>query len=78
MVGSALPEWSPPRKNPSIVVRLVGLISASAGSALADVRELRDRQDGGFQGFPALLDFRSYEATRWGATCWFAFCSDVA
>ena len=24
------------------------------------------------------LDFRSYEATRWGLTCWFAFCSDVA
>ena len=24
------------------------------------------------------LDFRSYEATRWGLTCWFAFCSGVA
>ena len=24
------------------------------------------------------LDFRSYEATRSGLTCWFAFCPGVA
>ncbi len=27
---------------------------------------------------PSYLDFRSYEATRWGLTCWFGFCSGVA
>jgi len=40
-----------------------------------------------FFAFPAIrgfylsltnLDFRSYEATRSGLTCWFGFCSGVA
>ena len=41
-----------------------------------EVRELRMENE--FLGKATALDFRSYEATRWGLTCWFGFCLGVA